>query len=141
MWVRFTFESHHWPVEQQTFPVHTKEVKERFGFALPSTLSEHEVPMPVSPLSDAVLWRRAWLPLLGAEGLPCHPDSQPDTHPGLLVQLEPTRRKMLENKIQLLMSTKDETQNLDLVNKTIRSRHKMNEYPAGDSTLMATDAF
>lgn len=54
-----------------------------------STLSEHEVPMPVSPLSDAVLWRRPWLPLLGAEGLPCHPDSQPDTHPGLLVQLEP----------------------------------------------------
>jgi hypothetical protein len=90
--------AHHWPVEQ-TFPVQTKEVKQRLGFALPSTLSEHEVPMPVSPLSDAVLWRRAWLPLLGAEGLPCHPDSQRDTHPGLLVQLEPTRRKMLKERI------------------------------------------
>ena len=62
-------------------------------------------------------------------------------HPSWIAGATRAYKKMLENKTQLLMSTKDETQNLDLVNKTIRSRHKMNEYPAGDSTLMATDAF
>lgn len=46
-----------------------------------STLSEQDVPMPVSALSEAALWRLARLLLL-TEDEPCHADSQPGTHPG-----------------------------------------------------------
>lgn len=53
-----------------------------------STLSEQDVPMPVSPLSEAPLWRLPRLLVPGAEEVPCHDDSHPGTHPGGLV-LEP----------------------------------------------------
>lgn len=46
-----------------------------------SRLSEQEVPMPVSPLSDVMLCRRVWLLLpLGEATEECH--NEPESHPG-----------------------------------------------------------
>lgn len=60
-------------------------------YFVPSTLSEHEVPMPVSPLSEAALWRRPRLLMPVAEEEACHAESQPGTHPGEDV-LEPRKQ-------------------------------------------------
>lgn len=50
---------------------------------LPSTLSEQQVPIPVSPLSDTVLCLRPPQILFpGPGGLLCQADSWPGTHPG-----------------------------------------------------------
>lgn len=51
------------------------------NFKVPSTLSEQEVPMPVSPLSEAALWRRPRLLMPAEEEEACHAESQPGTHP------------------------------------------------------------
>lgn len=67
------------------------ESKLRHIYFVPSTLSEHEVPMPVSPLSEAALWRRPRLLMPAAEEEACHAESQPGTHPGEDV-LEPRKQ-------------------------------------------------
>lgn len=51
------------------------------NFSSPSTLSEQEVPMPVSPLSEAILCRLVWLfRWLNATVVDCHSDSLPGNH-------------------------------------------------------------
>lgn len=47
--------------------------------------------MPVSPLSEAALWRRPRLLMPAAEEEACHAESQPGTHPGEDV-LEPRKQ-------------------------------------------------
>lgn len=69
--------------------------------SIPSTLSEQDVPMPVSPLSEAPLWRLPRLLVPGAEEVPCHDDSHPGTHPGGLV-LEPKKQDPQSRKKHLL---------------------------------------
>lgn len=51
------------------------------NFYSPSTLSEQEVPMPVSPLSEAILCLLMWLlRWLDGTAVACHNDSLPGNH-------------------------------------------------------------